>query len=75
MFCSESLEGNLGLYMFRGGFGKVKLCYNEETKLKYAIKILDKDKLQRKFMGIGKNAYHLVENELEVLMKLVCKMS
>jgi hypothetical protein len=37
------------------------------------MKILNKKKLKKKFMGIGKNAYNLVENELKILMKLVWK--
>jgi serine/threonine protein kinase len=35
------------------------------------MKILNKKKLRRQFMGLGKNAYSLVENELSVLLQLV----
>lgn len=34
------------------------------------MKIMNKRRLKRKFMGRGKNAYHLVENELAILKQI-----
>ena len=49
----------------------MKLCFNALDKQHYAMKIMNKRKLKRKFMGRGKNAYHLVENELSILKQIV----
>ena len=56
---------------YSGQFGKVKLCFNTDDKKHYAMKIMNKRKLKLKFMGRGKNAYHLVENELSILKQIV----
>ena len=47
------------------------MCLSTDDKQHYAMKIMNKRKLKRKFMGRGKNAYHLVENELAILKQIV----
>ena len=53
----------------------MKLCLSTEDKQHYAMKIMNKRKLKRKFMGRGKNAYNLVENELAILKQIVNTLS
>ena len=54
----------------RGSFGVVKLCRNEDDGQEYAVKIMNKKKLKRKFMGWRSNAYGLVQKELAVLRQI-----
>ena len=53
----------------------MKLCFNTDDKKHYAMKIMNKRKLKLKFMGRGKNAYNLVENELSILKQIVSQHS
>lgn len=39
------------MYLGQGSFGKVKYAVNRETNEPVAIKVLDKDKIQKKNMG------------------------
>ena len=48
----------------------MKLVYNIDDKRNYAMKVMNKRRLKSKFMGIGKNAYHMVENELAILKQI-----
>lgn len=41
----------IGNTLGQGSFGKVKLATNTETKQQVAIKILDKEKIQKQNMG------------------------
>ena len=76
--CSEKdKDGNKKINQYivleelgRGAFAKVKLCVNTEDNKRYAMKIMDKKKLKKKFMGIGKSAYTNVEHEIAILTKL-----
>jgi serine/threonine protein kinase len=54
----------------QGSFAVVKLCRDSVTGQKYAIKQMNKKLLQKKKMGIGKNAYQSVVAELKVLQLL-----
>ena len=54
----------------QGSFGKVKLCYDVNTNLYYAVKIMSKDKLKRKMVSFNKNAYANVQTEMAVMKKL-----
>lgn len=54
----------------QGSFGKVKLCYDVNSNLYYAAKIMSKDKLKRKMVSFNKNAYSNVQTEMAVMKKL-----
>jgi serine/threonine protein kinase len=54
----------------RGQFSKVVKCLNEETKLCYAMKIINRKKLKRIFLN-GPNISKTIETELAILKKLV----
>ena len=42
----------IGKTLGEGTFGKVKLALNTENQRQYAIKVLDKDKIQKQNMGL-----------------------
>ena len=60
------VERTLGV----GSYAVVKLCKDKNTGLKYAIKQMNRKKLQLVDMGGGKNAYQSVVEELKVLQTL-----
>lgn len=54
----------------KGSFAKVYLCTDSNTKTKYALKVMDKEKLSRVKMGKGKFAIDSVVDELKILKRL-----
>ena len=60
----------IGNVLAKGSFGVVKLCQSEDDGQQYAVKIMDKKMLKRKFIGFRKNAYDLVKKELAVLCQI-----
>ncbi|KEG07455.1 protein kinase [Trypanosoma grayi] len=56
---------NLGV----GSYSKVVLCYNLEDKVYYAMKVLDRVKLQRKGLGVD-CALHKVQCEIAIMKRL-----
>lgn len=54
----------------QGSFGKVKLCEDINTGIKYAIKQMNKKFLKKKCFPNGKNAYDLVLEELKILKNI-----
>lgn len=54
-----------------GKFSKVWACINEQDKLKYAIKIINKKKLNRIFRFSRRNALDFLTTEITILRKLV----
>ena len=53
-----------------GAFGKVKLAADIQTKVMYAIKILNRKKLKSMKISCGKTGYDLVLTELAILQTL-----
>lgn len=53
-----------------GAFAKVKLCEDTNSKIKYAIKIMNKKELKAKSGGQGRSAYDCVLDELKVLKRI-----
>jgi hypothetical protein len=49
----------------------VKLCIDEITKQRYAMKVMNKRRLKRIFISKNKHAYNAVETEMAILKKLV----
>jgi hypothetical protein len=58
----------------RGGFGKVKLAVNQESKEQFAIKIANKSKLKRKLLNKSKSAFTQLQTEIAIMKKLVKRM-
>jgi len=54
----------------RGGFGKVKLAINTETKGQNAIKIANKKKLKRKLLTREKSAFNQLASEIAIMKKM-----
>ncbi len=54
----------------RGKFAKVVQCMDQETKIVYAMKIMNKAKLKKIFVGKNKHAYSSVETEIAILKML-----
>jgi serine/threonine protein kinase len=73
---SKILEGKVNqiINFYRGKFANVKLCIDENTKIQYAMKIMNKKKLKRIFISRQKHAYNAVESEMAILKKLVNKL-
>ncbi len=55
----------------RGGFGKVKLALNSETKKQHAIKIANKKKMKRKLLTSQKSAYNQLASVIAIMKKMV----
>ena len=60
----------IGKELAKGSFGVVNLCRNEDDGRDYAVKIMDKKALKRKFIGFRKSAYTLLQRELAVLCQI-----
>ena len=58
-------------YEFRGKFSKVYRCVNEHDGKDYAMKIINKKKLNRMFNFSKKKAYSFMETEMAILKKIV----
>ena len=54
----------------RGKFAKVVQCIDQNTKENFAMKIMNKAKLKKIFVGKNKHAYATVESEIAILKKL-----
>eukprot|EP00347_Sterkiella_histriomuscorum_P018998 403343360 len=54
----------------QGKFAKVVMCIDQQTKIQYAMKIMNKRKLKRIFISKNKHAYDTVETEMAILKKL-----
>ncbi|CDW87678.1 protein kinase domain containing protein [Stylonychia lemnae] len=54
----------------RGKFAKVVMCIDQNTQQQYAMKIMNKKKLKKIFVGKNKFAYDAVETEMAILKKL-----
>lgn len=54
----------------QGKFAKVKLCVDMNTNKYFAVKIMDKMKLQKKVVGQNKNAFANVQQEMAIMKKL-----
>jgi serine/threonine protein kinase len=54
----------------QGKFAKVYKCMDQKTKQTYAMKIMNKTKLKKIFVGKNKRAYQAVETEIAVLKLL-----
>ncbi|CDW85374.1 protein kinase domain containing protein [Stylonychia lemnae] len=54
----------------RGSYAEVFLCVNEETKQRFAMKILNKRKLNRIFISKTRTALQNVEKEIAIMKKL-----
>lgn len=68
------MEGKLQIstkYLYRGKFASVKLCIDENTKQRFAMKVMNKKRLKRIFISKNKHAYNAVETEMAILKKLV----
>ena len=57
--------------MFRGNFAKVFACENQDDKKMYAMKCVNKKKLNKMLMGNKKAQYSFLESEMAILKKLV----
>lgn len=53
-----------------GAFASVKLCEDKKTKEMFAIKIMNRERLQRIKQGKDRNAYDCVTEELRVMERL-----
>jgi len=54
----------------RGGYGKVKLSINTETKKQVAIKVANKKKLKRKLLSRQKSAFNQLASEIAIMKKI-----
>ena len=54
----------------KGSFATIKLCQDQKTKSRYAIKIMNKAMLKSRKASEGKTAYDCVLEELQVLQRL-----
>ncbi|KAM3139239.1 hypothetical protein pb186bvf_008649 [Paramecium bursaria] len=54
----------------RGGFGKVKLVYDQQDSTYYAMKIADKGRLKKKLLTKETSAFSLLEQEIAILKKI-----
>lgn len=55
----------------KGKFAKVAKVMDQATKAFFAMKVMNKKKLQKIFLGKNKVAYSAVETEIAILKKLV----
>ena len=53
----------------QGQYGEVKLCYDKEKKLKFAMKVVDFGKMAAKFVPVDKTQQTLL-TEIAILKKL-----
>lgn len=54
----------------KGSFATVYLGVDKNTKIKYALKEMNKKLLKKKKVGLNKNAYDCILEELKILKRL-----
>lgn len=53
-----------------GSFATVRLCEDTENQVKYAMKVMNKEKLKKMIINGEQNAYKCLKEELKVLKTL-----
>jgi [calcium/calmodulin-dependent protein kinase] kinase len=56
--------------MFRGSYAIAKLCYDTSLDIYVAMKIMNKARLKKLFIGKNKTVYKLVETEIAIMKKM-----
>jgi hypothetical protein len=57
-----------------GTYAKAKLCLDTNTRTNRVIKIMSKRRMKKKFLGIDKSAFSLLQNEIAILKAVVFQL-